>query len=323
MGWSTREVAELAGTSLRAVRHYHEVGLLEEPERLSNGYKQYRVRYLVRLLHLKRLTNLGFSLAQVAEMGEPDEHPAEALRQLDPQLKGTVERLQGVRAEHDGKRFRFGIFAGMYGEGYFQATARAWQELEAGDASAMRALAHDQTADAPDSAAAEALSPIDNALSAYLAVACNDSDWPEDVETYRQTVEEDREQHPLFGAAGANISPCAFWHHEPTEPTLPINSDGPQNVLIMQNLYDNATPHAGAVANREAFGDRARLVEVDALGHGVYVFGRNACALNIGTAYLVDGEMPEGDVFCETGDAQALDEEAQERRDNTLAELTW
>jgi DNA-binding transcriptional MerR regulator len=99
MGWSTREVAELAGTSLRAVRHYHEVGLLEEPERLSNGYKQYRVGHLVRLLHIRRLTDLGFSLAQIAEIGEPGEHPAEALRQLDAQLKGTIERLQGVRAE--------------------------------------------------------------------------------------------------------------------------------------------------------------------------------------------------------------------------------
>lgn len=99
MGWSTREVAELAGTSLRAVRHYHEVGLLEEPERLSNGYKQYRVGHLVRLLHIKRLKDLGFSLAQVADMGELDEHPAEALRQLDAQIESTIERLQGVRAE--------------------------------------------------------------------------------------------------------------------------------------------------------------------------------------------------------------------------------
>src|SRR5204863_5377681 len=40
MAWSTREIAELAGTSLRAVRHYHEVGLLAEPERRANGYKQ-------------------------------------------------------------------------------------------------------------------------------------------------------------------------------------------------------------------------------------------------------------------------------------------
>ena len=48
MAWSTHELADLAGTSLRTVRHYHEVGLLDEPERHSNGYKQYGVAHLVR-----------------------------------------------------------------------------------------------------------------------------------------------------------------------------------------------------------------------------------------------------------------------------------
>ena len=99
MAWSTREIAELAGTSLRAVRHYHEIGLLDEPERRSNGYKQYGVAHLVRVLRIKRLTDLGFSLHQIAAMGEHDDHPAEALRTLDAELAATIERLQHARAE--------------------------------------------------------------------------------------------------------------------------------------------------------------------------------------------------------------------------------
>jgi DNA-binding transcriptional MerR regulator len=99
MGWSTRELAELAGTSLRTVRHYHDVGLLPEPERRANGYKTYAVAHLVRLLRIKRLAGLGFSLAQIAEMGDADEHPEEALQSLDSQLAATIERLQRIRAE--------------------------------------------------------------------------------------------------------------------------------------------------------------------------------------------------------------------------------
>ncbi|MCD2188413.1 MerR family transcriptional regulator [Actinomycetospora soli] len=99
MGWSTRELAELAGTSLRSVRHYHDVGLLPEPERRSNGYKQYGVAHLVRLLRIKRLADLGFSLPQIADLGDGDEHPAEALRALDEDLAAQVDRLQGLRAE--------------------------------------------------------------------------------------------------------------------------------------------------------------------------------------------------------------------------------
>ncbi|RZT84930.1 DNA-binding transcriptional MerR regulator [Pseudonocardia sediminis] len=99
MAWSTREIADLAGTSLRAVRHYHEVGLLEEPERRANGYKQYGVSHLVRVLRIKRLTDLGFSLSQIAAMGDADDHPEEALRTLDAELGATIERLQRIRVE--------------------------------------------------------------------------------------------------------------------------------------------------------------------------------------------------------------------------------
>ncbi len=99
MGWSTNQLADLAGTTLRTIRHYHEVGLLAEPERRANGYKSYTVLHLVRVLRIKRLTDLGLSLAQIAELGDEDEHPGAALRQLDAELAATVERLQRVRAE--------------------------------------------------------------------------------------------------------------------------------------------------------------------------------------------------------------------------------
>ncbi|MET1074576.1 MAG: MerR family transcriptional regulator [Umezawaea sp.] len=99
MGWSTSQLAELAGTTLRTIRHYHKVGLLAEPERRANGYKSYGVPHLVRVLRIKRLTGLGLPLARIADLGDADEHPGEALRGLDAELAATIERLQAVRAE--------------------------------------------------------------------------------------------------------------------------------------------------------------------------------------------------------------------------------
>jgi len=99
VAWSTREIADLAGISLRAVRHYHDVGLLDEPDRRGNGYKQYGVAHLVRVLRIKRLTDLGFSLPQITAMGDTDDHPEQALRTLDAELAATIERLQRVRIE--------------------------------------------------------------------------------------------------------------------------------------------------------------------------------------------------------------------------------
>ncbi|MBL7260850.1 MerR family DNA-binding transcriptional regulator [Paractinoplanes lichenicola] len=40
-GWSTRELAEIAGTTQKAIRYYHRVGLLTEPDRTTGGYRKY------------------------------------------------------------------------------------------------------------------------------------------------------------------------------------------------------------------------------------------------------------------------------------------
>jgi DNA-binding transcriptional MerR regulator len=38
------ELAGLVGISTRAIRHYHHVGLLAEPARKANGYREYSLR---------------------------------------------------------------------------------------------------------------------------------------------------------------------------------------------------------------------------------------------------------------------------------------
>lgn len=99
MGWSTREIARLAGTTLRTVRHYHEIGLLDEPERLPNGYKVYRTEHLVRLLQIRRLTGLGFTLATITAMDDGSEHLEAALHAVDAELAATITRLEEARQE--------------------------------------------------------------------------------------------------------------------------------------------------------------------------------------------------------------------------------
>ena len=99
MGWSTREIAQLAGTTLRTVRHYHEIGLLDEPERLPNGYKAYRTEHLVRLLQIRRLTRLGFSLSMIVSMEDESEDLEETLIAVDAELAATITRLREARRE--------------------------------------------------------------------------------------------------------------------------------------------------------------------------------------------------------------------------------
>ncbi|WP_423462641.1 alpha/beta hydrolase [Promicromonospora sp. MS192] len=243
-------------------------------------------------------------------------HAAYGLGRTPAQVRATyfetAERLDQNPVEGlDGTLFRFVSFAGLYGESSYAGLAQTWQSVRSGDGEAALRLAETfrpdigfgagppgaGTAGVGATAAGEPW-PASNAWSAYLAVTCNDVDWSENVDTYREAVAEDRQRYPLYGAATANVTPCAFWSNEPVEPPVQITDEGPRNVLIMQNRRDPATPHLGAELAREKFGERARLVSVDGSGHGVYVIGGNACALNVGTAYLVDGEMPRRDQAC-------------------------
>ncbi|MFE9728130.1 MerR family transcriptional regulator [Streptomyces sp. NPDC005794] len=99
MAWSTSQLAELAGTTLKTVRHYHEIGLLDEPERAANGYKQYRISHLVRLLRIRRLVGLGVPLSAVPSVEGPAEEAEQTLRALDTELAANIERQQRMRRE--------------------------------------------------------------------------------------------------------------------------------------------------------------------------------------------------------------------------------
>jgi pimeloyl-ACP methyl ester carboxylesterase len=235
-------------------------------------------------------------------------HTAYGLGRTPAQVRATyfetAERLDrdpvlGV----DGVLFRQVVFGGLYSPLSYGRTAQTWQSLRDGDAAAARELLEADLLDGALSAGAapeDEASPLSNALSVFAASTCNDSDWPEDVRSYRRAVAEDREKFPLFGAASANILPCAYWS-DPVEPPVRISAEGPHNVLILQNRRDPVTPLAGGQRLHEKFGDRSRLVTVDGSGHGVYALGDNACALNVGTTYLVEGKMPRRDVVCPAG----------------------
>jgi DNA-binding transcriptional MerR regulator len=99
MAWSTRELAGLAGTTVNSIRHYHRLGLLNEPERRYNGYKEYEVPDLVRLLRIRRLVNLGVPLSQIGEVSPSTEITPDTLRDVDAGLAANIEDLQRARAD--------------------------------------------------------------------------------------------------------------------------------------------------------------------------------------------------------------------------------
>ena len=74
----SKELADLAGVTVRTLRHYHQMDLLPEPPRAENGYRSYGALDLVRVLRIKRLASLGMPLQQVKHMLESESSEQEA-----------------------------------------------------------------------------------------------------------------------------------------------------------------------------------------------------------------------------------------------------
>lgn len=92
------EVARLAGTTVRAVRHYTTTGLVAEPERDASGYRRYGATDLVRVVRIRRLRDLGIPLSQVAALLDaPPEAVRLALDALDTELSASIAELQERR----------------------------------------------------------------------------------------------------------------------------------------------------------------------------------------------------------------------------------
>ncbi len=93
------EAARLAGVTVRAVRHYHQRGLLAEPERDASGYRRYDAEDVVTLLRIRTLGEAGVPLARVKELLRADDATfAAALEEVDAQLRKEIRRLQRHRA---------------------------------------------------------------------------------------------------------------------------------------------------------------------------------------------------------------------------------
>lgn len=93
-------LAALVGVTTRTVRHYHRIGLLPEPERQPNGYREYGLRDAVELARVRRLTELGLSLDEVRDALADDagRNLHEILTELDDDLARQQEAIGRRRA---------------------------------------------------------------------------------------------------------------------------------------------------------------------------------------------------------------------------------
>ncbi|MBT2701314.1 MerR family transcriptional regulator [Bacillus sp. ISL-40] len=62
------ELAEKCNVNKETIRYYERVGLLKEPNRTNAGYRMYSEESVNRIKFIKRIQELGFTLAEISKL---------------------------------------------------------------------------------------------------------------------------------------------------------------------------------------------------------------------------------------------------------------
>lgn len=92
------QLAAYAGVTIKAVRHYHARGLLEEPLRDSSGYRRYTADHAIELIKIKALAEAGVPLARIRELVAMDPGRfSVAMAEIDQSLERRADELARIR----------------------------------------------------------------------------------------------------------------------------------------------------------------------------------------------------------------------------------
>ena len=101
------ELAERTGLSLRTIRHYDDEGLLTPSARSAGGFRLYSAADHDRLMVIRRMKPLGFSIDEMRELltvvdalADPDLPPDPEMRsRLTGFVTAAVERREKLRSQ--------------------------------------------------------------------------------------------------------------------------------------------------------------------------------------------------------------------------------
>src|SRR5438034_9037931 len=97
------QLAKESGVHLETIRYYEREGLIPAPPRKSSGHRAYQPGAARRLLFIKRVQELGFSLSEIRGLltlrAAPDEDCSEVCRRAQEKLgevRAKIRRLQTI-----------------------------------------------------------------------------------------------------------------------------------------------------------------------------------------------------------------------------------
>ncbi|MCX5232792.1 MerR family transcriptional regulator [Streptomyces sp. NBC_00233] len=93
------DAAAFVGITPRAIRHYHEIGLLPEPERGGDDRRRYGYEDMIRLLWIRKMADAGIALDDIRDAFCTG--TASAVADSGENIAGILERLEETLAEQE------------------------------------------------------------------------------------------------------------------------------------------------------------------------------------------------------------------------------
>jgi DNA-binding transcriptional MerR regulator len=99
------QLADAAGVSVQTIRFYERRGLIPAPPRLSSGYRDYPAEMVSKVLLIKQMQGLGFTLRELERFirlleSDPD-NPAERRKCVEAKLRSIDDQIQRLQAMRD------------------------------------------------------------------------------------------------------------------------------------------------------------------------------------------------------------------------------
>jgi len=89
-------LAKAAGVNIETIRHYQRCGLIDEPEKPLNGFRQYPIEIIDRIRFIKRAQHLGFSLKEIHDLLSLGDGHCSDVRSL------AEEKRENIHAQVEG-----------------------------------------------------------------------------------------------------------------------------------------------------------------------------------------------------------------------------
>ncbi len=99
------EAARASGVSAKMIRYYEQTGLIPPASRTESGYRHYNEADVHRLRFVRRARDLGFSVAEIAELlglwNDRSRHSADVKRLAEAHIADLEERIARLRQMAD------------------------------------------------------------------------------------------------------------------------------------------------------------------------------------------------------------------------------